>query len=90
MGEHVDNCEIIQHQPVGGTLDYRLRFHRGDANIDDTSDTFAQTEYDAMKSAAAVSQAAFDTAAVTAVGSTWYTGKNSGAKSTWRSMIQAL
>mgnify|MGYP004143566383 CR=1 FL=1 len=72
MGLSVWNNELISHREQGtGNTDFRFRLHLGSQQIDTTSPTWSETEWQALKQAAAVGFSAFDTEASNIIGSWW-------------------
>lgn len=90
MGIEIENCSLKAHTtPGGGSNDYRLHKHKENDSVDGDSASFGQSDYEAMKSAAATSQYAFDGAATTACGS-WYSSLGSAWKQGYRELFQRL
>lgn len=89
MGVTVENCNIRAHRTTSGSEpDYHLVAHHTNAGLDTESPSFTPSEYATIK-AAAQSQAAFDSACATVLGS-WYTARTSGFKSTIRAIVSGL
>lgn len=90
MGIEIENLEIIAHtQPGRGYNDYRLRAHKGNANIDTTSGSLDQTEYEDLKAKSLLTGTDFDTAAASYLG-VWYTALGSNFKTAAKEAFSRL
>jgi len=71
-GDNSDNAKIIPHRQAGGDVGVSYSHHHGGNGISTTSNELTMAEYADVRVAALVSQADFDTAMASKVGSVWY------------------
>ncbi len=86
--QHRGVATIIQHRPEGATVNtYACRLHRGDANLDTITPTEASAaQWASLKTAAAISQSAFDQAAG-GVWPIWYGQRTTADKAAMRDAV---
>lgn len=91
MGDSVNNFYEEQHQPVGGAVEFRLRRHLGNANIDTTSPACNLDDYKAVRDAALTgTDTQLSNAGGAAWGSWWVQNViQTGLLGHYRGMIQA-
>ena len=93
MGIGVVNDNLNVHRSGSMSVnEYSFKHHFGNLGIDSESPVFGPTAAASIKSAAAQSQSAFDSACESAVGTTWWNDadRDSTYKATLRALILAL